>query len=292
MEQRAIDWDRASFEGACRLWRMTPVEIELFCLALGRVGRQVEIERETCWRIDEIDGAESSLRGVAKILDVSHEAVRKALQRLEGKGLATCGRDGGGTVVVLCVARLFDAPPEPPPPKKPVTLPPRGCQPAVNSPATASSVPLEEESSSLRSSVSVNGSVSVEARRVPYNDAEPGLPPNFFRRTDLLPWDRERLTDADLRTLDLRMLRKLFAEAVRTKRAGKGDAKAFLAAAYHCAKHPGVAGWRAKCFCGRVKNNRYRGLTDAAWDWAEEILELVRDGRSIEAQESLLEAYR
>lgn len=276
MPQRQIDWGEESLKAACRRWDLSRAETRLMLLALGTAGKSQVLEGESCWVID------ASLRGVAKIVNVSHEAVRKALQRLELNGLAVTGRKRSGTRIVLCIGRLFDSP-DPPGdaaegleenfpelPKKPGA---ESVNRGVNRVSTAPSVSVRE---SIKPSVPVSVSVTDKASGVPNG------PPNFWRRKDLLPWSLDRFRDDDLVTLDRRMLRVLFDEAVRTRRLASGDAKSFLAAAFHAATHPGVEGWRAKCFAGRVKNKRFRGLTEAAWEWAQSVLQAKRDqGREV-----------
>ncbi len=292
MSQQSIDWNKASFESACRSWGLNGVEMQLMLLALTEHAVSECVEEEVCSVV------ESSQRRVGRIFGCSDVAVKKALLRLGSKGLASHEGEGDGTVIVLCVSRLFNAPPKPPPKKRPA-LPTgckpganqvqTGCKPGANQVQTTSSVPLEEINHSLRSSVSV--SVPLEACGVPDRQN----PLNFLRRTELLPWDRERFTDADLQTLDRRMLRVLFAESVRTKRLAKDDTKPFLAAAWHCANHPGLEGKRAKVFAGRINKGNFRGLSDAAWDWAREMLEstVMAGGASdYQSQVEALEAMR
>jgi len=123
-----------------------------------------------------------------------------------------------------------------------------------------------------------------------------GVAENFHARRDRLPWQRERFTDADLQTLDRRMLATLFGESVRQGHLDSGQAIEFYAAAFHCATHPGIPERkRAKYFTGRVRKHNFRGLVDAAWDWAKQV---VRDPafegapKTPTEQRAELEAFR
>jgi hypothetical protein len=145
--------------------------------------------------------------------------------------------------------------------------------------------------------VSVGGqsqspSVPRSLRSVPLNG---GYAENFHRRRDLLPWDKDRTTDIDLQTLDRQMLATLFRESVRTGHIDSALVVEFYATAYHCATNKGLQGKRAKVLTGRINNRNYRGVVDAAWDWAKQV---VRDPtfagapKRLDEQEADLQKFR
>lgn len=150
--------------------------------------------------------------------------------------------------------------------------------------------------SELRVRASDTGAAVCEGSHAPSLLPPGSQPPaaGFFapELSDQLPW--QRLTDEHLQGLDPRMLAVLYVESVRSEHIADSydGRKFFLAAAYHCAQHRGLAGSRARVLCGRVLKRNYRGLMDAAWDWSRQQMDAGRARGMAVYIQAAMDAYQ
>lgn len=264
-QQQEIDWDLESLAATARQWGITGIALQLCLLSDNRRAEeaiaQELVEECVTTSVDECTAVRirSSQRKLARLLGCSGTMIDKALIKLESLGLASRGTDRQGTIIMLWVGRLFDAPATPTINLRP---PQKGCQPGANQ------RPLSLKGKEPFFAVSVSESLGRRAR---------------FWNADGLPW--QRVTDEDLvagtRGGDTDILRELYREAVKLGWLDRDQAEPFLAICWHAATAIVSKNYRGRTVENprigllrhRLRAKKFRNLSEESYAFGRQLMQ-------------------